>query len=115
MILPMTLIPLTDCGNSPKNQLIHNLCLEFLSAFADPAGPPPQVLAQTVGWTWTAGGLPEGAWQNARLVSAISHGMAGAVEFVLEDGSRRQKGCLVLEFATAACKKLVRADVYWQG
>ncbi len=112
----MEIHPLEDCGNAPKNQLVHDFCLSYLLSTCENHDKemvnPNGHLLDLYG---SMGGKPStrGILQKIVLKSAISHGKLGSVEFdTVDNHGKVHSGCIVIEFQTSAAKRIVRVTEY---
>jgi hypothetical protein len=99
-----------DCGNSPKNQLLHDLAIALASADVSRLAG---IVTEDVRWLPVGATPASGVDAFCRAVTrfgpatavtiehVVSHGKAGAVDGVVEFGRKRRAFCLVIEFANA--------------
>jgi hypothetical protein len=108
--------PLEDCGNSPKNRLVHDFCLCFLLAAS--GDRESETFRENKHLLELYESYPDEMpkkkpYVKIAIKSAVSHGKIGAVEFdAIDSAHAAAGGCIVVEFQSAAAKKIVRVTEY---
>jgi hypothetical protein len=111
----MKIIKSADCGNSPKNLLVQEICIAYIKRdfkffkrfIADEA---------KLGDIWQVGDNGKAALSDViqvRINHPISHGKSGAAEYTVHYKDKQtEQFCLFVEFDSAAGKKNQRLERY---
>ncbi len=109
----------SDCGNSPKNDLVQNIAIALFEgdvAFLN------DVVSEDFEWqvssakTLTkigASPLEVRKMTSIEIDLAISHGKSGTVSGVLKSNTSEKRFSIIIEFTSASGKKVRRATNYW--
>jgi hypothetical protein len=110
-----------NCGNSPKNQLLHDLAIALASADTPRLAA---IVTEDVRWLPVGNKPVSGTDAFCRAVTrfgpataitiehVVSHGKAGAVNGVVEFGRKQRAFCLVVEFNSAKGSEVSKITSY---
>lgn len=105
----------TDCGNSPNNLLVQEICIayvkhdtKFFERIIDDVANIRNFVPNS-----TAGRSQRSEIREVRIIHPISHGKSGAVEnSIVYKNKNVKQFCLFIEFDSAAGKIIKRLERY---
>ncbi len=104
-----------DCGNSPKNLLVQEICIAYVnhdSKFFE-RYIEDDAITRNIVHERTAEKSNDSKIREVRIIHPISHGKSGAVEYIVFYKNKNVKQfCLFIEFDSAAAKKIKRLKRY---
>jgi len=105
-----------NCGNSPKARLVMDVGICYLFNACGLKNDSVEdsiasICAEYFDRNQT--GILQTVYKKARIILSMCHGKIGCIEYELTDeGNMIHPGCLIIEFETAAAKKIVRISEY---